>query len=174
MWKYTDNKNLDINTFSVFHSQINGKYGVNGPGCGINYDTNTIYMVGGGTWIESNKTFFANPYYVTLGGLDTTNGYSNIVSSSFVNNELNTSILTSIPGYANNNGLWLCLGDCSTQIGREPYIYIVGSTTYFPDFLTESMLIFDMNTNQYIEPSKYSNIVPGFARAGTNIYCYPI
>ena len=149
-------QNNSVTIFGVDQSNIDGN------GCGINYDTNTIYIIEGklngnyGTWNGLNTTDWSN---IT--------NYNNIVSPTFQVTPINSDILESIPGF--NIGQWYC-GDtpCTTQVNQTPYIYIVGANNGFNYDIddTVSMLIYDMNGNNYIESSKYKYAIPGNAKTG--------
>ena len=147
--------------------------GAMNPGCGINYDTNTIHVIGG-LWGNNAN----NPNRVTWNALDITDwdsidNYTDIKSPSFNVTQINTDILTSIPGYNNRNGFWECYEvQCTTQINRMPYIYIIGANIEYVDHRTDpsgtsSMLIYDMNINDYIQSTKYKYTVPGVSKIGT-------
>ena len=146
-------------------------YVAKGPGCGINYGANTIYFVGGISTSNEN-----NPDYITWNALESTdwinnNDYSNIVSPSFKVTPIEGNILTTIPGY--NNGEWFCeFVECTAQINQNPYIYIVGPNVNVRNGVnareTSSMLIYDMDSNNYIESIKYKYTVPGVAKTGNH------
>ena len=144
------------------------------PGCGINYDTNTIYIVGG-TFISGRNT----PNYVTWNALDTTDwinidNYNDIKSPSFQITQLNANVLKSIPEFSNNDGEWACYR-CLAQINRNPYIYFVGpGIDNIPGRFetTSSMLIYDMNNNNYIDPIKYKYTIPNGSKDGLSCSIY--
>ena len=143
----------DINTLNASNPIEYGSIGPSRPVCAMNYDTNTIYMIGG------SFNNFSNTFYITLDYLNE--------SSSFINNKLlDLSVLTSIQGFTTANGLWYCSDvSCGSQIGRAPYIYIVGA--YTNEWIGGvSMLIFDINNNQYLPESNYTAGVPGITRHG--------
>ena len=133
-------------------------------GCGINYETNAMYFIDG-----------SNHNYATWNGLNTSdwiNGnYSNIVSPSFERGRINTSKLTSIPGFQ-ENGNWNCRGfvetiQCTTQIKDKPYVYIITGIDFNNINLgRSSMLIYDMNSNNYIHGTKYKYAIPGIFKSG--------
>ena len=150
----------DVTRFGVSHPLTTAsEYTIVSPGSGINYETNTIYIIGG---VVERFTLQNNPYYITWNGLNTTdwngtNDYFNIKTPPFNKTLINTSILTTI--IPEQNGKWYCEStSCSTQINKEPYIYIIGERIFDSNnnsMATDKMLIFDMNINDYISPSKY-------------------
>ena len=163
-------QNSDITTFGVKYPLISSEYGVRGSGCGINYETNTLYIIGG---VMDFNDFTNNPYYITWNGLNTTDwinitDYSSITTPVFDTTLVNTDMLLQLPGV--ENGKWYCdRHGCSTQINKTPYIYIV-SNVWFSNsnqgLRSPYMIIFDMNVNDYVSPTKYKYVKPGGAVEG--------
>ena len=165
-------QNSDITTFGVKLPNVSLQHGLRGHGCGINYQTNTIYIIGGviENYYHTNLdivSYTHNPYYITWNRLNNTdwnniNDYSSITTPAFDTTLVNTSILTTIyPGY---NGSWLCERySCTIQINKSPYIYIIGTKSYNIQgdrVSSNKLLIFDMNNNDYVSLSKYKNTIP--------------
>ena len=113
--------------------------------CGINYDTNTVYTFSGTG---------GAPFYSAWNGIDSINAYN----YSNISIEIDTNVIgTSIS--------WFCWTiNCGTQIGRDPYIYIV-YPIIFSGF-GGTMMIFDMNTNNYVPEERYKSTSPDFYGLG--------
>ena len=133
-------RDADVNTFGVLNAFYDGYYHPYSGVCGINYETNTIYTIDGST---------SEPDYSTWNGLNTINEDNclNITTPMFVTTVINK-----------RRQFWCITINCGTQIGRDPYIYIVGA--FVQSGFVGTMMIFDMNSNDYVAQGIYKKSAP--------------
>ena len=145
--------------------------GAIGPGCGYDYTNKLIYMFGG----VLDSSGIINPNYATWDfgsnedALKNTRNYADITAPAFTKTFFASSILTTIPGYTQLSGKWYCYeSDCTVQINQDPYVYIVSPVVFSgtSQIATPSMAIFDMSTQEYIAPSRYTYTIPDGGKTG--------
>ena len=146
--------------------------GAIGPGCGYDFTNKLIYMFGG--VLDSSGTINPNIATWDIGSneaaLKNTNDYTTITSPAFTKTFFASNILQTIPGYTQLSGKWYCFeSDCTVQINQDPYVYIVSPVVFDGSnnqVATPSMAIFDMSTQEYIDPSRYTHTIPGGGKTG--------